>query len=108
MRRRRAMLWMRSSRLWSTSGLTGSTELGLGRVGGGARPRVEGDVEQRRPELLLALRLPGPDGGPAVLGAGRDVRAALVEAAVAPDPTGDEGLGHGIALEQLVLGPVHL
>jgi hypothetical protein len=83
-------------------------ELGLVDGWVGARPRVEGDVEERRAELLGPLRLPVPDGGPAVLGAGRDVGAVGVEPPMAPDPTGDKGFVHGVALEKFVLRPVHL
>ena len=56
-------------------------------------PGVERHVEDGRGELFLPLLLPGPDGGPPVPGAGGDVLAPFVEAAVAQDPVGDEGLG---------------
>ena len=83
-------------------------ELGLGHGGVGAGPRVEGDVEQRGAELLGPLLLPVPDGGPAVLGAGRDVAALGVEPAVAAYAAGDQRLGDSLALQQLLVGPVDL
>ena len=46
--------------------------------------------------------------GHAVLGAGRDVGAVVVEAAVAAHAAGDERLGDRMGREQLLLGPLRL
>jgi hypothetical protein len=44
----------------------------------------------------------------AVLGAGRDIGARLVETAMATDTAGDGWLGHGLTLQQFALCVVDL
>ena len=80
-------------------------ELGLLDVGEVGRARCRaGRRGASVPKVGPVLGLPGLDGRHPVAGAGRDVGAVVVEAAVAAHAVGDERLGEVVVGEQLGLG----